>query len=175
VKIRLLAATNRDLSMDVAQRKFRADLYYRLNVFPIRMPALSERGGDIPLLVRFFIQKYAHKMNKKIETIPAGAMSRLEAWDWPGNIRELENFIERSVILSEGPVLNVPLSELQTHSTQPSVTLEGMGREYILRALRECGGVIDGPHGAAARLGMNPATVYSMMQKMKISRKDHGT
>ncbi len=175
VNIRLLAATNRDLSMDVAQRKFRADLYYRLNVFPIRMPALSERGGDIPLLVRFFIQKYAHKMNKKIETIPAGAMSRLEAWDWPGNIRELENFIERSVILSEGPVLNVPLSELQTHNTQPSVTLEGMGREYILRALRECGGVIDGLHGAAARLGMNPATVHSMMQKMKIPRKDHGS
>ena len=173
VNIRLLAATNRDLSISLAQRKFRADLYYRLNVFPIVMPALGERDGDIPLLVRYFAQKHAHKMNKTIETIPAEVMSALEAWDWPGNIRELENLIERSVILSEGPVLEVPLTELRPQAAPPSVTLEGMGREYILRALRECDGAIDGPQGAAARLGMHPATLHSMMQRMKISRKEY--
>jgi formate hydrogenlyase transcriptional activator len=170
VNIRLLAATNRDLSISLAQKKFRADLYYRLNVFPIVMPALSERDGDIPLLVRYFTQKFARRMNKTIGTIPVEVMNALEAWDWPGNIRELENLIERSVILSEGPVLEVPLAELRPRTAPPSVTLEGMGREYILRALRECDGVIDGPQGAAVRLGMHPATLHSMMQRMKIPR-----
>jgi formate hydrogenlyase transcriptional activator len=170
VNIRLLAATNQNLSTSLAQKKFRADLYYRLNVFPIVMPTLSERDGDVPLLVRYFTQKHARRMNKTIESIPQEVMSRLEAWDWPGNIRELENLIERSVILSQGPVLDVALCELRAHTAQPSVTLEGMGREYILRALRECDGVLDGPKGAAARLGMHPATLRSMMQRMKISR-----
>ena len=172
VNIRLLAATNRDLSTSLAQKKFRPDLYYRLNVFPIVMPSLGERGGDIPLLVRYFTQKFAGRMNKTIETIPVEVMNALEARDWPGNIRELENLIERSVILSEGPVLEVPLAELRPQTAQPSVTLEGMGREYILRALRECDGAIDGPRGAAARLGMRPPTLHSMMQRMKIPREE---
>ncbi|HMJ21257.1 MAG TPA: sigma 54-interacting transcriptional regulator [Terriglobales bacterium] len=173
VDIRLLAATNRDLAISLAQGRFRADLFYRLNVFPIRVPALGERSQDIPHLVRYFTQKYARKMNKKIDTIPAEAMDALEAWQWPGNIRELENFIEKSVILSDGPVLNVPFTELRPHTSPPSLTLEGMGREYILRALRECLGMIEGPKGAAARLGMHPATLHSMMQRMRISSKDY--
>jgi formate hydrogenlyase transcriptional activator len=173
VDIRLLAATNRDLSSSVALRQFRADLYYRLNVFPIRMPSLSERGQDIPHLVQYFTQKYACKMNKKIDTVPEEAMHALAAWEWPGNIRELENFIEKSVILSDGPVLNVPLGELRPLVATPALTLEGMGREYILRALRECAGVIEGPQGVAARLGMSQATLHSMMQKFRIFDKDY--
>jgi formate hydrogenlyase transcriptional activator len=168
VNIRLLAATNRDLSTSLAQKKFRADLYYRLNVFPLVMPALSEREGDIPLLVRYFVQKHTRRMNKIIETIPVEVMNALETRNWPGNVRELENFIERSVILSEGCVLDLPLSELRP---QPApATLEAMGREYILRALRECDGMIDGAQGTAARLGMHPATLRSMMQRIGIPR-----
>jgi len=128
VNIRLLAATNQNLSTRLAQKKFRADLYYRLNVFPIVMPALRERDGDIPLLVRYFTQKHARRMNKTIESIPLEVMNRLQAWDWPGNIRELENLIERSVILSQGPVLDVALCQ-PPHTAQSSGTVEGMGRE----------------------------------------------
>ncbi len=173
VDVRLLAATNRDLSTGVVQRTFRPDLYYRLNVFPILMPPLSARRADIPLLVRHFTRHHALRMNKTIETIPVETMSALETWDWPGNIRELENLIERSVILSDGPVLNVPLAELRNRDTTPTLTLEGMGREYILRALRECDGEIDGRHGAAARLGMTSSTLHSMIQRMKIPSKDY--
>jgi formate hydrogenlyase transcriptional activator len=126
VNIRLVAATNRNLTTRLGQKKFRADLYYRLNVFPIVMPSLKERDGDIPLLVRYFTQKFARRMNKTVETIPAEVMSVFESWEWPGNVRELENFIERSVILSEGSVLEVPISELQTQAVSESATLENM-------------------------------------------------
>jgi formate hydrogenlyase transcriptional activator len=167
VDIRLLAATNRNLAQSVAQRKFRPDLYYRLNVFPIRMPSLRERVADIPLLVRYLTQKHARRMNKKIETITNESLLALAAWDWPGNIRELENLIERSVILSDGPVLEIPLAELR-HETEVT-TLDGMWKECVLRALRETGGLVDGPGGAASRLGMNSETLHSIMYKMGIS------
>jgi formate hydrogenlyase transcriptional activator len=169
VNIRLLAATNRNLTTSLGQKKFRADLFYRLNVFPIVMPSLRDRAGDIPLLVRYFTQKFAHRMNKKVETIPAEVMSVFESREWPGNVRELENFIERSVILSEGSVLDVPIAELQTQAVSEA-TLENMGREYVLRALRECDGVVEGPQGAAARIGVSAAVVHSMMRKLKIPR-----
>jgi formate hydrogenlyase transcriptional activator len=170
VNIRLVAATNRHLTTWLGQKKFRADLYYRLNVFPIVMPSLKERDGDIPLLVRYFTQKFARRMNKMVETIPAEVMSVFESWEWPGNVRELENFIERSVILSEGSVLEVPIAELQPQAEPELATLESMGTEYVLRALRECDGVVEGPHGAAVRIGVSPATLHSMMRKLKIPR-----
>jgi len=175
VDIRLLAATNRDLAQCVTTREFRSDLYYRLHVFPIRMPALRERDKDISLLVRYFVQKFARSMNKKIENIPVEAMNALANWHWPGNVRELENFIERSVILSEGPTLGAPVTELDPPSNQPrsSLTLEDMEREHILRVLRETGGVIAGVRGAAAQLGMKRTTLQSRMQKLGITREEY--
>jgi formate hydrogenlyase transcriptional activator len=173
VNIRLLAATNLDLAGSVAERKFRADLYYRLSVFPICMPALRERVQDIPLLVRYFAEKYARKMNKPMATITVEAMHALASWQWPGNVRELEHFVERSVILTEGSVLNLPLAELQSDGSQPPLTFEAMGREYILRALRETGGLIAGAHGAAALLGMKLESLQSTMQRLRIPWKDY--
>jgi formate hydrogenlyase transcriptional activator len=175
VNIRLLAATNRDMAKSVAAREFRSDLYYRLNVFPVHMPPLRERGKDIQLLVRYFVQKFARRMNKQIETIPTETMDALGRWEWPGNVRELENFIERSVILSGGTILNVPLSELRPvyEGARHDATLESLEREHILRILRETGGVIAGLRGAAARLGMKRTTLQSRMLKMGISRKDY--
>ena len=175
VNVRLLAATNLNLGQRVAERGFRADLFYRLNVFPIRMPSLGERGGDVPLLVRHFVQKHARKMNKKIETIPAEVMHALTTCDWPGNIRELENFIERSVILSQGSVLEIPLVDLRPLVTQPLVTSEHVGREYVLRVLRRTKGSIEGPRGAAAQLGMAPGTLRSTMKRMNILPKNYQT
>jgi formate hydrogenlyase transcriptional activator len=174
VNIRLIAATNRDLAKSVAEREFRSDLYYRLHVFPLHMPPLRERGKDIELLVHYFVQRFSRRMNKQIETIPTETMNALARWEWPGNVRELENFIERSVILSEGTILNVPLSELRpTLGGHHDATLENLEREHILRVLRETGGVISGLHGAAARLGMKRTTLQSRMQKMGISRSDY--
>jgi formate hydrogenlyase transcriptional activator len=174
VNIRLIAATNRDLAKSVAAREFRSDLYYRLHVFPVHMPPLRERGKDIELLVRYFVQRFSRRMNKRIETIPTETMNVLARWEWPGNVRELENFIERSVILSEGTVLNVPLSELRpTYVARHDTTLESLERDHILRVLRETGGVISGVHGAAARLGLKRTTLQSRMQKMGISRADY--
>src|SRR5271170_3389879 len=174
VNIRLIAATNRDLAKSVAAREFRSDLYYRLHVFPVHMPPLRERGRDVELLVRYFVQRFSRRMNKQIETIPSETMNALARWEWPGNVRELENFIERSVILSEGTLLNVPLSELRpTYGNIHDATLENLEREHILRVLRETGGVISGLHGAAARLGMKRTTLQSRMQKMGISRGDY--
>jgi formate hydrogenlyase transcriptional activator len=174
VNVRLLAATNRELAQSVAAREFRSDLYYRLNVFPIHLPALRERDKDIGLLVRYFVQKFARSMNKKIENIPVEAMNALANWHWPGNVRELENFIERSVILSEGTTLGAPLAELlpQAHP-RSNVTLETMEREHILHVLRETGGVIAGVRGAAARLGMKRTTLQSRMQKLGITREEY--
>jgi formate hydrogenlyase transcriptional activator len=175
VNIRLIAATNRDLAKSVASREFRSDLYYRLHVFPVHMPPLRERGKDIQLLVRYFVQKFSRRMKKQIETIPTETMDALARWEWPGNVRELENFIERSVILTAGAILNVPLSELRPtyEGTPHGTTLESLEREHILRVLRETGGVIAGLNGAAARLGMKRTTLQSRMQKMGISREDY--
>jgi formate hydrogenlyase transcriptional activator len=174
VDVRLVAATNRDLAQLVADKQFRSDLYYRLNVFPVMAPPLRERPEDIPLLVRYFAQKYSRRMNKRIETIPAETMAALAKYHWPGNIRELENLIERSVILSQGQDLRVPLTELtKTPASAPSnggATLEAAEREHILRVLREANGVIGGPSGAAARLGMKRTTLQSKMRKLKIAR-----
>jgi len=175
VDIRLIAATNRDLAKSVAGRQFRSDLYYRLNVFPIRMPELRERKEDIPLLVRYLVQKFARRMNKQIETIPAETMNALASWEWPGNVRELENFIERSVILSQGPILRVPLVELNlaAEDAHSDSTLESLQRENIIRVLRETGGVLGGPRGAAARLGLKRTTLQYKMQKLGIAREEY--
>jgi len=175
VDIRLIAATNRDLAKSVNAHEFRSDLFYRLHVFPVRLPALRERSKDIPLLVRYFVQKFAKRMNKQIEAIPEEAMRALQTWIWPGNVRELENFMERSVILTQGSTLSIPLAELRTEiDTHPrDATLEALEREHILRVLRETGGVIAGMHGAAARLGMKRTTLQSRMQKLGITREEY--
>lgn len=176
VNVRLIAATNRDLAKGVAEGEFRGDLYYRLNVFPITAPALRERRTDIPLLVRYFVRKFALRMNKGIETIPTETMNALTAWDWPGNVRELENFIERSVILTTGDSLNAPVSELRLAEDAHRLTdgtLDSFERAHILRALRESGGVIAGMHGAALRLGMKRTTLQSKMQRMGIAREEY--
>ncbi|HXF94388.1 MAG TPA: sigma 54-interacting transcriptional regulator [Nitrospiraceae bacterium] len=178
VNVRLVAATNRNLGQMVTEKQFRSDLYYRLNVFPLTVPALRERREDIPLLVRYFTQKFARRMNKRIETVPTETMEALTRYHWPGNVRELENLIERAVILSEGPELYVPVAELKRppaetdrqEETQSLVTLEAAEREHILRALREANWVIGGPSGAAAKLGMKRTTLQSKMQKLGIAR-----
>jgi formate hydrogenlyase transcriptional activator len=172
VDVRLITATNRDLDEMVVAREFRQDLFYRVNVFPIHLPPLRERPGDIPLLVRYFAQKYAQRMDRHIETIPAEAMEALTHWTWPGNVRELENLIERAVILTRGPVLHVPMGELRNLSepASPLSTLAAAERDHILRALRESNWVIGGPQGAAARLGMKRTTLQSKMQKLGVTR-----
>ena len=176
VDLRLIAATTRNLRDLVREGEFREDLFYRLNVFPIEMSPLRNRIGDIPLLVRHFVQKLARRLDKDIQTIPSATLDALVKWNWPGNVRELENFIERSVILSGGSVLRAPLTELQTQETQErfnvtDTTLEGAEREHILRVLRECGGVISGPRGAAVKLGLKRTTLQSKMRKLGISRQ----
>lgn len=174
VNVRVISATNRDLAQLVEDKQFRNDLYYRLNVFPITVPPLRERAEDIPALVRHFAQKFALRMKKRIETIPAEAMKALQQYAWPGNVRELENFIERAVILTQGPDLSVPIAELkrtQNHTTQSATTtLEQAEREHILKALSDARWVIGGSSGAAARLGMKRTTLQSKMQKLGISR-----
>ncbi|HJY87043.1 MAG TPA: sigma 54-interacting transcriptional regulator [Candidatus Acidoferrales bacterium] len=173
VDVRLVAATNRDLAQEVADRHFRSDLYYRLNVFPVTVPALRDRREDIPTLARYFAQKYARHMNKRIETVPAGTMDALVRYHWPGNVRELENLIERAAIVSAGPVLEVPLGELRPAAQaqgQGIATLEAAEREHILRALEATHWVLGGPQGAAARLGLKRTTLQSRMQKLGISR-----
>jgi formate hydrogenlyase transcriptional activator len=174
VDVRLIAATNRDLARMVWEGQFRSDLYYRLKVFPIVVPPLREHREDIPLLVRYFVQKHAFRMNKRVETIPPEAMDALVQWDWPGNVRELGNFLERAVILTRGSILHVPLSELQA-PRQPdrsqSATLKDIEREHILRVLRETRGVVGGTRGAAARLGLNRSTLNSRMRKLQIERR----
>jgi formate hydrogenlyase transcriptional activator len=178
VNVRLVAATNRDLAQAVNERQFRSDLFYRLNVFPIRVPPLRDRTGDIAMLVRYFVQKFARRMGKRVESIPAEMIQEMETWHWPGNIRELENFIERSVILTQGTVLFAPMAELREASperSQRSGTLEQIEREYILLSLREAAGVIAGPRGAAARLGMKRTTLQSRIQKLGIAREEYQT
>ena len=201
VDVRLVAATNRDLENMIANREFRNDLYYRLNVFPIRIPPLRERREDIPVLARYFAQKFAHQMEKRIETIPAATMRALTEWHWPGNVRELGNFIERAVILTRGSSLEAPLAELErvcreqhspmTRSTHEDEvarivkqTLHALDsrksvvdehaqrqREEIVRALTESKGRVAGDDGAAARLGLNRTTLLSRMKRFSISAK----
>ncbi len=187
VNVRILSATNRDIAKAVRAHEFRSDLYYRLHVFPIRLPPLRDRRGDIPLLVNFFVQKFARRMNKNIEVVPLEIMHALEQWEWPGNIRELENFMERSVILTNGPTLRVPVSELvavadpQPHGTQlgngpagtAQGTLEELERQYIVQVLRQSMGIVSGSHGAAARLGMKRTTLQSKMLRLGISREEY--
>jgi len=199
VNVRLVAATNRDLETMIANKEFRSDLYYRLNVFPIRIPPLRDRKEDIPLLVSHFVQKFAKEMQKPIEAIPTAVMKGLRAWDWPGNIRELENFIERAVILTRGKSLEAPLAELRKTNTEAFVhtdpqeakqvsgerenspndkssvadEYETKQRNQIIRALTACKGRVGGSDGAAARLGMNRTTLLSRMKKFGIYPKQY--
>ena len=203
VDVRLVAATNRNLEKMIVDREFRSDLYYRLNVFPIRIPPLRERREDIPVLARYFAQRFAHQMEKQIETIPAATMKALTQWDWPGNVRELGNFIERAVILTRGTSLDVPLTELRQAQTEETPlthrpqdheeiarivkeTIDALDgkkrvadvyaekqRDEIVRALTECKGRVGGDDGAAARLGLNRTTLLSRMKKLGIDPKQH--
>jgi formate hydrogenlyase transcriptional activator len=181
---RLIAATNRDLGAMVEAQKFRSDLYYRLNVFPVRVPPLRERPEDIPLLVRHFVQQFSRRTNRNIDTIPSETMTALVRYDWPGNIRELQNVIERAVILSKGPVLRVAVDDLKPR-TLPAESdrdggiesdgnirsvLEETERKQILSALEQTNWIVAGPNGAAARLGMKRSTLQSRMQKLGVSR-----
>lgn len=173
VDVRLVAATNRDLKSLVEAKQFRSDLYYRLNVFPVTLPPLRERREDIPILVRYFTQHYAVRMKKNIQTVSAEALEALSRYAWPGNIRELENLVERSVILTQGTDLQMPINELQMGrrpATVETATLEEIEREQILRVLDETRWVVGGPAGAAARLGVKRTTLQSKMQKLGISR-----
>jgi formate hydrogenlyase transcriptional activator len=175
IDVRVVAATNLDLEEMVRERRFRADLFYRLNVFPISIPPLRERSGDIPDLVWHFVRRFALRMNKDIDTIPGEVMENLQSHDWPGNIRELQNFLERAVILSKGPVFRPPLHELkaQARSAEPSAarTLADSQRDHILEALRHSGGVISGRNGAAASLGLKRNTLLYRMEKLGIEQK----
>jgi len=199
VNVRLVAATNRDLEKMIADREFRSDLYYRLNVFPIRIPPLRDRKEDIPLLVSYFVQKFSKEMQKDVEAVPTAVMKGLTAWDWPGNIRELENFIERAVIVTRGKSLEAPLGELrktdmdktnyvvrkeQKHIVEESsgwpIGKNGVAEEYakkrreeIIGVLSACKGRVGGPDGAAARLGMNRTTLLSRMKKFGIYAKQY--
>jgi formate hydrogenlyase transcriptional activator len=177
VNVRLIAATNRDLLRAVEEKEFRSDLFYRLHVFPLHLPALRDRREDIPTLVRHFVERCAARLHKPIDVIPDGAIEAMMNWSWPGNIRELGNFIERSVILSEGNRLNPPLAELgQEISRQPSdsdVTLRDREREHIIDILRQTRGALSGPLGSAARLGLKRTTLQYKMQRLGISRTDY--
>jgi formate hydrogenlyase transcriptional activator len=171
VDVRLVAATNRNLEKMIEDRQFRSDLYYRLNVFPIRIPPLRERPEDIPLLVHYFAQKYARRMEKQIDSIPAAALKKLAGWQWPGNIRELENLVERAVILTRGNTLQFPLHELQNGGTHFSSApmRSSSERDEIIRILNESNGQVGGPNGAAARLGLKRTTLISRMKKLGIN------
>jgi formate hydrogenlyase transcriptional activator len=200
VNIRLVAATNRDLEKMVAAHEFRSDLYYRLNVFPIRIPPLRERKEDIPLLVSYFVEKFAKQMQKKIDTIPAAVMKALKTWEWPGNIRELENLVERAVILTRGRSLEAPLSELRkvtVDEAKPPADQDNIARivketikalhttsnvadqdtkrqrDVIVRALTESKGRVGGADGAAARMGINRTTLLARMKKFGIDPRDY--
>jgi len=176
VDVRLVAATNRDLAQMVADGRFRSDLYYRLNVFPVTLPPLRERRDGIPSLVRHFAQQFARRMGKRIESVPTEVMDALVRYPWPGNVRELQNVIERAIILSRGSALEIPTGELQSSSVQTqgppgaAGTLADAERAHILGALRETRWVVAGPKGAAARLGMKRSTLQKKMQKLGISR-----
>jgi formate hydrogenlyase transcriptional activator len=175
VNVRVVAATNLDLMEMVRERLFRADLFYRLNVFPISLPPLRERSEDIPDLVWHFVRRFAARMKRKIDTIPEEVMESLQRHDWPGNIRELQNLIERAVILSDGPALRPPMHDLKATPLHPKptadLTLAEAERHHIVEALQNSGGVISGHNGAAARLGMKRTTLQYRMRKLGIEQK----
>ncbi len=178
VDVRLVAATNRDLADMVSKKQFRSDLYYRLNVFPIAVPPLRDRLQDIPLLVEHFVKTFSEQMGKQIREVPAEVMEALVSHSWPGNIRELQNFVERSVILSPGNVLRPPLVNLKKAAETGSpeaITLEEAERNHIRKILEHTRWVVAGPRGAAARLGIKRSKLYFRMQKLGISRtqRDH--
>jgi len=169
----VIAATNRDLQAQVAGAGFRADLYYRLNVFPIRIPPLRERREDIPPLVRYFVQLYAKRLKRPIDSVARESMDALCRWHWPGNVRELQNVIERAVILCQGTTLRISLAEFETSPAPPAedvLTLQDAERQHILRALHDCNWVIGGPEGAATRLGLKRTTLVSTMRRLGIVR-----
>jgi len=184
---RLIAATNRDLEAMVSEQKFRSDLFFRLDVFPVHVPALRERDGDIPLLVRHFTQQFSRRMKKAVETIPSAAMDALCRYQWPGNIRELQNVVERAVIISTGPALSVDVADLKfpkiSHPDEKAIgtksetngglhnVLQQTERQQILQALKQCNWVVAGPHGAAARLGMNRSTLQLRIRKLGIASR----
>jgi formate hydrogenlyase transcriptional activator len=175
VDVRLVAATNQDLSQMVASGKFREDLYYRLAVFPIEVPPLRERREDIPPLVEYFVARYSRRMKKRIREIPTSALQAMSEWTWPGNIRELQNFIERAVILTKGEYLEMPLEELESlgrvraaKEMDRSLNLREVERDTILEALRKTNGRLSGPGGAAALLGLKRTTLQSRMRLLDI-------
>lgn len=174
VNVRVVAATNQDLATMIAAKQFRADLYYRLNVFPVKLPPLRERRDDIPLLVQHFVRKFAEQMRKQIDTIPDDVNDVLKLHDWPGNVRELQNFIERAVILTQGDVLRPPLEELNqlTSVSTPAIvrTLAEAERNYIIEALRQSRWIVGGQTGAAARLGLSRTTLIYRMKKHGIKQ-----
>ncbi len=175
IDVRIVAATNQNLAQMVEERRFRPDLYYRLNVFPIALPPLRDRSDDIPALVEYFVQRFSREMGRKVETIPAEVMEVLKLHDWPGNIRELENFIKRAVIMSTGTVLRPLFGELKRLPSQTSPaakrTLAEAQREHIVEVLRDTRWVLGGDHGAAARLGMPRTTLVYRMRKLGIVRE----
>lgn len=171
VNVRVIAATNQDLWGMVQEKKFRADLYYRLNVFPVNLPPLREREGDIPLLARHFVRKFAARQGKAIDFIPEEVMEALESHDWPGNIRELQNFIERAVVMTTGAVLRPRLAELLMEPVSTEVrTLADAERAHIVATLRETNGVVGGPGGAAARLGLPRTSLIGRMQRLGLAK-----
>jgi formate hydrogenlyase transcriptional activator len=173
VDVRLVAATNRDLEQMIEERQFRSDLYYRLNVFPLRIPPLRERREDIPLLVQHFTRKYARRMNKRIETVAATTLRKLMRWHWPGNVRELENLIERSVILTTDSVLSVSLPEKMSGAIDAAAVVgQYEEKERIIGALKETKGRVSGPNGAAIRLGMKRSTLLYQMKRLGINARD---
>jgi transcriptional regulator with GAF, ATPase, and Fis domain len=168
VNVRVIAATNRDLADDVKKGRFREDLYYRLNVFPIRVPPLRERPEDIPLLVWTFLTEFSSRMGKKITQVPRKTMDALQHYSWPGNVRELRNVIEHGAIITTGDTLRVPALDHGPAKAPSTQTLADAERDHILRALERTGWRIKGPKGAAVALGLNPATLYSRMKKLGI-------
>ena len=175
VDIRIIAATNRNLKQMVEEGKFRSDLYYRLHVFPLNVPSLRERREDIPLLTRYFVQKHAQRIGRNIETIPTSTLEALTRYDWPGNIRELQNVLERAVILTHGSSLHVEMSELKANAdtlySRPSEASQASERDRIIKALAEANGQVGGPNGAAARLGLKRTTLQNRMRKYMIARQ----
>jgi formate hydrogenlyase transcriptional activator len=177
VNVRLVAATHRDLPGMISAKEFRADLFYRLSVFPISVPPLRDRPSDIPLLARHFMAKYAETMNKEVEDIPLEAMDAMVSYDWPGNIRQLQNFIEYGVILSKGTEFRAPLHQLSRQTEQVPAskrTLDDATRDHILHALEEARWVVGGKQGAAARLGIARTTLLSKMQRLRIEHARSG-
>jgi transcriptional regulator with GAF, ATPase, and Fis domain len=175
VDVRVIAATNRDLERAVAEGRFRSDLYYRLSVFPIPLPPLRERREDLRLLIHFFVERFARQLAKRIEGVSETTFAHLLAYDWPGNVRELQNVIERAMVVARGPLLEIgpellPVIAAPASASEGAAKLEEVTRQHVLLVLERCGGVIDGPQGAAKALGLSTSTLRSRMKKLGIAR-----